>query len=299
VGTCITSITDATGCLGFVVNSSVVTGAIPSTGETVCEGGAPATIVGIIPYGGGDGQLSYSWWKDGGLIPGATGANYTPPATLTYGVHTYTRRVNDQTCNLTPLASEGSRVLTVILDPTVTVIAEESLCSGATPAAMTATATASCGTGTVSYQWYSGASSAAATEIISGATVSTYAPSSLTTTTYYSVVASFTGPGAWTSSGGCPSGWRLPTIAELGCLYVNSAGLPGSMWAAYRMYWSSTDAGNEIAEGRAVAAWKSCYTSVFGCTSSWARCPGWNIPVGNCYDVPKTETSNFYVCCVR
>ncbi|MDR2362731.1 MAG: fibrobacter succinogenes major paralogous domain-containing protein [Prevotellaceae bacterium] len=131
-GTCITSITDSTGCPGFVVNTSIVTGSILTIGDTVCVGGAPGAITSIAAFGG-DGQLSYSWWKDGVLIPGATAADYTPPVedAAVAGVYTYTRRVNDQTCNLTPLASEGSWVLTVGEVPTVTLAASSTtVCAG-------------------------------------------------------------------------------------------------------------------------------------------------------------------------
>ncbi|MDR0667597.1 MAG: hypothetical protein LBF90_03140 [Prevotellaceae bacterium] len=85
-GVCITSITDSTGCPGFVVNPPIVPGSIPSTGETVCAGDTPATIVGLMPFGGGDGPLAYSWYKDNVLIPAATGADATSPATYTWFV---------------------------------------------------------------------------------------------------------------------------------------------------------------------------------------------------------------------
>ncbi|MDR0667118.1 MAG: hypothetical protein LBF90_00675, partial [Prevotellaceae bacterium] len=112
-GVCITSITDSTGCPGVVVNAPIVPGSIPTTGDTVCAGGTPATIVGLMPFGGGDGQLAYSWYKDNVLIPDATDANYTPPSTLAPGTYVYTRKVNDRTCGVAPLASEGSWALIV------------------------------------------------------------------------------------------------------------------------------------------------------------------------------------------
>ncbi|MDR1680331.1 MAG: hypothetical protein LBS12_00895 [Prevotellaceae bacterium] len=113
-GTCITTISDATGCPGFVVNPPFVPGSI-AAGEAVCIGGTPTTISGIIPVSGGDNNLIYSWYKDGIEIPGATGADYTPPASvaLTPGAYIYTRKVRDNTCNITPVASTGSWVLTV------------------------------------------------------------------------------------------------------------------------------------------------------------------------------------------
>ncbi|MDR0666986.1 MAG: hypothetical protein LBF90_00005, partial [Prevotellaceae bacterium] len=141
-GVCITSITDSTGCPGFVVNPPIVPGSIPSTGETVCAGAAPATIVGLMPFGGGDGQLAYSWYKDNVLIPDATGANYTPPPAdaATAGTYVYTRKVNDRTCGVAPLASEGSWALIVGEAPATTLTASSpTVCEGA---AVTLTATA-------------------------------------------------------------------------------------------------------------------------------------------------------------
>jgi hypothetical protein len=145
-GTCITSITDSTGCPGFVINPPIVTGSILTTGDTVCVDGAPSPITSIAAFSGGDGQLSYLWYKNGVLIDGATGADYTPPVedAAVAGAHTYTRKVKDRTCNITPLASEGNYVLTVEAAPTVTLsAASATVCKGtevmleasATPAA--------------------------------------------------------------------------------------------------------------------------------------------------------------------
>jgi hypothetical protein len=168
-GTCITSITDSTGCPGLVVNTSIVTGSILSTGETVCVGGAPGAITSIAAFGG-DGQLSYSWYKNGVLIPGATAADYTPPVedADTVGVYTYTRRVKDQTCNITPLASEGSWALTVEAAPTITLsAASATVCTG-TSVKLTATA------GAASYSFNGGAWQTAHTTTVTVPATTTY-----------------------------------------------------------------------------------------------------------------------------
>ncbi|MDR2361834.1 MAG: hypothetical protein LBD91_03815 [Prevotellaceae bacterium] len=216
--TCITSITDSTGCPGFVVNTSIVTGTIPSSGETVCVGGAPNAITSIAAFSGGDGQLSYSWYKDGVLISSATAEDYIPPMedAAVACTYTYTRRVNDQTCNTNPQASEGNYVLTVIKDPSVTVVDEQSICYNAVPTAMTATQ--SSGAGDVSYQWYSGAAATSMTNI-GDATAPTYAPGALTTTTT-------TG----TNTIRCPSGYpcynnpfEVQAVSSHGCYLSNMA----------------------------------------------------------------------------
>ncbi|MDR1681679.1 MAG: hypothetical protein LBS12_07860 [Prevotellaceae bacterium] len=190
-GTCVTAITDATGCPGFVVNTAFAAGAIASTGETICEGGTPVAIGSTTDATGGDGNYVYEWRLNNAAIASSNSAAWTPAAqSATIGSHTYTRWVKDGTCNTSFTQSAGSWILTVIADPTVTVSAAEMFCSGTAPAAMTATPSG--GTGTISYQWYSGASADAVTNLIGGATASTYAPGALTETTYYTVVVSFT-----------------------------------------------------------------------------------------------------------
>ncbi|MDR0728809.1 MAG: hypothetical protein LBF19_01620, partial [Prevotellaceae bacterium] len=189
-GVCITSITDSTGCPGFVVNPPIVTGSILTTGDTVCVGGVPKPITGIMPFSGGDGQLAYSWYKDGILIPDETGADYTPPDTLMPGVYTYTRKVNDRTCNITPLASDGSWVLTVGDYPTISATepTDQSVCPG-TPVTLSVPAQAG-----VTYTWYNvgGSSLTAGNNYTTG-----------TSGSYYAVA---------TNSSGCTATSRTATI---------------------------------------------------------------------------------------
>jgi hypothetical protein len=173
-GTCITSFSDSTGCPGWVDNGATfVAGSIATRGDTVClgGGGAPKMISSITPVSGGDGSAIYSWYKDGVPIPGATDANYTPPAAdaATVGAHTYTRMVHDNTCNLTPVASTGSWVLKVSEVPTVTLEASAStVCAGS---AITLTAT----TGAASYQFNGGSWQTANTTTVTVNANSTYA----------------------------------------------------------------------------------------------------------------------------
>jgi uncharacterized protein (TIGR02145 family) len=193
-GTCVTSITDATGCPGFVVNPPFAAGAIASTGETICEGGTPVAIGNATSPSGGDGSYTYEWKLNDAAIGSSNTPTWTPMAqSATTGSHTYTRWVKDGTCNTTLTQSAGSWILTVETDPYVSIYVAETICYNTTPAAMTATTSG--GTGNTAYQWYSGTSSAAATTSIGGATASTYAPGALLTTTYYTVVATRAGSG--------------------------------------------------------------------------------------------------------
>lgn len=114
-GTCITSITDSTGCPGFVINRPFDAGEIASSGESICAGDTPGVIGGTTPASGGDSNIGYRWYKDGLQISGAAGENYTPPPAdaFTAGVHTYTRKAYDHTCHTEPVVSRGVWTLTV------------------------------------------------------------------------------------------------------------------------------------------------------------------------------------------
>ncbi len=92
-------------------------GAIATTGQNLCYG----NTTGLLEIGedtqasGGDANYTYSWRHNGQLIGGATSATYKPADAdaTTEGEHTFTRRVHDGTCNLTPEISDGVWVLTV------------------------------------------------------------------------------------------------------------------------------------------------------------------------------------------
>ncbi len=97
------------------VRANFTTGTIDSTGQTVTAGETPGAIGSTVAASGGGGTISYQWYKDGVAISGATAANYTPPASMTaaLGTYTYTRRAKDNTCNTTLTQSTGSWVLKV------------------------------------------------------------------------------------------------------------------------------------------------------------------------------------------
>ncbi|MDR0871845.1 MAG: hypothetical protein LBN27_00050, partial [Prevotellaceae bacterium] len=119
-GTYTVEVTDANGCKGTATTDVTIrpafnAGAIATTGETICPNGTPTEIGNTIAASGGDGTITYSWYKDGVLISGATGATYTPPATdaATSGTYVYTRRAKDNMCQTTPQNSTGSWSLIV------------------------------------------------------------------------------------------------------------------------------------------------------------------------------------------
>jgi hypothetical protein len=91
-------------------------GAIATTGETICHAGTPGEIGSTTAASGGDGTITYSWRSSAdnytAAISGAAAATYTPPAGLT-STTTYRRYAQDGTCNTTATASTGSWTVTV------------------------------------------------------------------------------------------------------------------------------------------------------------------------------------------
>ncbi|WP_264522310.1 G8 domain-containing protein [Flavobacterium sp. N1994] len=190
-GTCNTTPTVSTGTWTVTVRPAFTSGAINTTGETICNGGTPATIIGsATAASGGDNTITYSWRSsaDGytAAISGATSATYLPPAGLTTTT-SYRRYAKDGTCNTTPTVSTGTWTVTVNATFTSGAITTtgETICNGGTPATTIGSATAaSGGDNTITYSWRSSADGY--TAAISGATSVTYLPpAGLTTTTSY------------------------------------------------------------------------------------------------------------------
>ncbi len=153
--------------------------------QTVCLSTAPATLTSTAGASGGTGAYSYQWqsspdnstWAD---IAGATGAQYSPgPLTAT----TYYRRgVTSGACG--PVYSPSVKLTVLPALVAGTIGADQTVCAGSAPAALTSTAGASGGTGTFAYQWESSLDNSTWTAI-AGATGESFAPGVLTATTYY------------------------------------------------------------------------------------------------------------------
>jgi gliding motility-associated-like protein len=180
--------------------------------STVCVGGVPNTLA--ATYINGTGTPSYQWYSSpnsvgsGGVaISGAISPNYTPP-TNTVGTVYYYLVITFGGGGCSNITSNTAAV-TVLADPTLTIApgTSQELCVGGvitTPLTVTATG----GTGTFSYQWYSNNNSSnIGGTIINGATSTNYTPPAFSTSgTYYyyaTVVAS--GSGCDTSPSGVTS----------------------------------------------------------------------------------------------
>ncbi|MFC7669684.1 hypothetical protein ACFQT0_21680 [Hymenobacter humi] len=154
--------------------------------QNLCAGGTATPLTSETPATGGTGTIAYQWessadnvtWTP---IAGASGPTYAPGQlnTTTY----FRRRANSGTA----CAPALSNVVTINVNPALTagtIAADQTLCPGATPTPLTSTAPATGGTGTFAYQWESSGNNANWTPI-AGATSPTFAPGSLTTTTYF------------------------------------------------------------------------------------------------------------------
>jgi len=117
-GTCSTTPTVSTGTWTVTVRSAFTTGAINTTGQTICSGGTPTVIGSSTASSGGDGTITYSWRSSAdsyaSAILSATSATYTPPAGLT-STTSYRRYAKDGTCNTTATESTGTWTVTVRL----------------------------------------------------------------------------------------------------------------------------------------------------------------------------------------
>jgi hypothetical protein len=135
----------------FTVNSTLsafTSGAILTTGETICNGGNPAIIGSSTASSGGDNSITYEWRANGTPIASTNSATYDPPTGLTTTT-TYTRWAKDETCNTTFTQSTGSWVVTVNPRPSITTQPSDlTLCEGESGSFNVATSASS-----PTYQW--------------------------------------------------------------------------------------------------------------------------------------------------
>jgi len=115
-GTCDTTATLSTGTWTVTVFDTFTSGAIETTGETICNGGDPVTIGSDTDASGGDDSITYKWKANGVDIESTNSATYNPPSGLTTTT-TYTRYAKDANCNTTFELSSGSYVVTVTAAP--------------------------------------------------------------------------------------------------------------------------------------------------------------------------------------
>jgi hypothetical protein len=238
---------------------------------TVCYNAATTLNPGAAS--GGYGTISYQWQQstNNSSWANATGtrtnAAYTTPA-LTTTMY-YRRIATGATCGA---ATSTSAPVTVRPNLTQTNPASTSVCSGRT--VTLSPGAASGGYGTISYRWQQSTNNSTWANATGTNTNAAYTTPALTTNTYYRRIATGATCGASTSTsalvsilpasscGGtincngltytvyssnsgtatianaaskCPSGWRLPTAAELKCMYQRNQITTGTNY----WYWSS------------------------------------------------------------
>lgn len=176
----------------------------PLISSTVCIGGNPNVL--SFTISGATGTPTYQWYSNsanntttGTAIPGEINTTYNPPSTAIGTLYYY--------CIITLPTGGCSNIktntATVVITPLPTIstppIATQNLCvGGAIPSPLSVTATG--GTGTLTYQWYSNTTNSTTGATTVGTNLPTYTPPTFNTigTFYYYVVVSATGSGCGT-----------------------------------------------------------------------------------------------------
>ena len=232
----------------------------------MCAGSAISPLTSTAAATGGSGTFTYQWeaspdnttWT---AIGGATGETYAPGA---LGATTYFRRQ----VHSGPCATAPTNTVTITVVPTLvagTIAADQALCSGATPAALTSTAPATGGSGSTTYQWESSGDNTTFTAI-TGATGPTYAPGALTATTYYR-------RRAGTGSGCAPVTSNVVTITVAPALLAGSIGSDQTLCAGTAPAPLSSTGAASGGTGTFTYQWESSpdnatFTAISGATSA-------------------------------
>ena len=160
-----------------IVNNLTALGAL-GLDETICEGTAPSTILGIASTI--DGTISYGWESSTTgtgftLIIGATGVTYTPPVLM---VDMWYRRVDTTTLGSSKCLEIVDTVKITVNNIVISTVlsGDEVVCTGDTPSAITGIATTTDGGPT--YGWELSANNGTTWTTIGGASGIGYTPPS-------------------------------------------------------------------------------------------------------------------------
>jgi len=155
-----------------------------SGNQTICEGTAPATFTSVAPAG--DGTFTYQWQESTDNITyvnvGAGGNNATYTA-VALTQDTWFKRVVTSTLGGQSCVEETNFILVTVnnFDPG-SILADQEICEGGTPAAFTSVAPT--GDGTFTYQWQS-SNDGTSFNNIAGALNETYAAGALAADTWF------------------------------------------------------------------------------------------------------------------
>jgi gliding motility-associated-like protein len=165
-----------------------ITGNSISSDQTLCSGSAPSLLTGAQPAGG-DGAYTYQWLEssDGQSWAPAAGANslqnYSAPS-LSDTMY-YMRTVSSGAC--TGTSASSSNTVSIYVQPAITgniISSSQTICAGSTPAALTGSAITG-GNGLYVYMWEESANGIGWTAAAGNNTQQGYAPSMLTSSTWY------------------------------------------------------------------------------------------------------------------
>ncbi len=185
-----------------IAYSNTVTISITPSGGTIYLSGPTSIPSGTVPGLLGSGTLptggtfTYQWQKSTNnstwtTISGATATTYQSPAITTT---TQFRRMATRS-GQSPVYSN---VISVSIVQPGSISGDQSISSGATPAMITNTSSASGGAGTMSYMWQSSTNNSTWTTI-SGATSASYQPGPLNVTTYFRRMTIHSGPSVFSN----------------------------------------------------------------------------------------------------
>lgn len=183
---CASTVPVASNVVATTISAAISAGSIGSD-QTICSNVVPATITelsasnAIIPIYTWEASFNGTVWS---AIAGSAGKTYPFATTLTQDV--FLRRVVTDISSPAPCNVATSNVIHITVRPELmagVILSDETICSGAMPAAITTNVLPTGGTGLFSYQWQSNIFGTFVN--IAGATSQSYAPPALTITTLY------------------------------------------------------------------------------------------------------------------
>jgi hypothetical protein len=249
---------NATSCLNTLSQSAIVTvnnaptiNSQPLPTQSICVGGSIVNSLSVT-YINGTGTASYQWYSNttnsttGGTPVGTNSSTYLPPIFNTAGTFYYYVVISFTGNGCGTVTSDVANVV-VLPDPIVSAqpLATQTLCQNETATNLSVTATG--GTGTFNYQWYSSTTATTTGGNAVGTNSPIFTPPTTTVgTLYYYCVITQTGNGcAVTSNLAAVIVNTSPTIANqpisstvcqngtpttLSYTYNNGVGTPTYQW---------------------------------------------------------------------
>ena len=269
--------TKYTGSVKVTVNPTLSVGSI-SGAQTICYNGDPSTLTSTAAASGGNGSITYTWqysnngssgWTD---ISSTNATTYNPPANLTSS-RWYRRKA--VSCGETKYTSS----VKVTVNPTLSVgsiSGAQTVCFNGNPSALTSTAAASGGNGSITYTWQYSTNGTSNWIDISGTNSTTYDPGALTNSRWYRREAVSCGETKYTSSVKVTVNPTLSVGSIAGAQTICYDGNPGTLTST-----AAASGGN----GSITYTWQ--YSS--NGSSGWTDIAGTNATT---YDPPSNLTSS-------